>query len=665
MSEYQLGRYEIIEEIGSGGFATVFRARDTVLQREVAVKIMRPLLMSDAGFVARFEREAQVAANLEHPHIIPVYDYGEENGRLYLVMKWVRQGSLEKRLESGPLSFEEALAISRQIATALDYAHQRQIIHRDIKPDNVLLGNNDHVYLADFGLVKALQQSSLTASLSGGVLGTPAYVAPEIWHGQTALPQTDVYALACLLFEMVSGHPLFNAPTPPATMLLHFQEPKFPDEWPVAVPSGLTNTLRWALSQDPFERHSSAGELVEALGKLTNLPDENDPLAKTYTALEINVQRGEWDEAIKQAESILSHDPGYRNIQSLLDQALAGKARAGQSIWIAHWQEQAQKNVQAQKWDIALTAVERWLNLTPDNTEALALQQVIEANKNESSEVPGRAVNQQEDSAHFNLPHLVQGDVPLAFMWCWVPAGEFTLGSGDRLEERPATRLWLEQFWLARYPTTLGQYRQFVAGGGYDEKQWWLDAGWEWRCRHKIISPSNWEEQERRGKHYPVVGVNWYEAMAFCRWASTVQEQEIKLPSEAQWEKAARGTDRRKYPWGDDWDSTLCTVFIPKRANPTPVNKYDQRSESPYGCLDMSGNVWEWCSTVYGPYPIPATKERENLTDDERRVLRGGAWHGNALSVVVTRRHAKYPTNRNAASGFRCLVNRLTNKEHG
>lgn len=364
-----LGRYEIIEEIGSGGFAAVFRARDASLDREVAVKIMRPLLMSDAGFVARFQREAQVAANLEHPHIVPIYDFGEDNGRLYLVMKLVREGSLEKRLAAGPLPFAQVLTIAGQIATALDYAHQEQVIHRDIKPDNVLLGRNDHVYLADFGLVKALEQSSLTASLSGGVLGTPAYVPPEIWHGQDATPQADIYALACLLFEMVSGRPLFQAVTPPATMLLHFSEPRFPDEWPDGVPPGFADALRRGLAQDPADRYASASEMVQALTTLTEI----DPLEEPYAVLQASIQTGQWDQAISQAEDILTQNSEYRDIQGLLAQALAGKTQAEQAVWLNIWREQAKTAVQQANWPLAQKALARWQELEPDSPEALAL----------------------------------------------------------------------------------------------------------------------------------------------------------------------------------------------------------------------------------------------------------------------------------------------------
>ena len=379
-TQYNLGRYEILEEIGSGGFATVFRANDTALKREVAIKVMRPLLMSDAGFVARFQREAQVAANLEHPHIIPIHDFGEFNGRLYLVMKLVQEGSLASRLKEGSLPFTQAVTITSQIANALDYAHEKQVIHRDLKPDNVLLGRDDHVYLGDFGLVKALEQSSLTASLSGGVLGTPAYVAPEIWHGREASPATDVYALACLFFEMISGQPLFNAPTPPATMLLHFQEPAFPTQWPANMPSGFIEVLRRGLAQDSGERFASAGAFAKALSALI----QRDPLDAAYLELQTSLQEGHWDEAINQAEAILAQDWQYRDIQALLEQALKGKAEAQQQMWVTHWRNQALSAIQKADWTTARNALTRLQELDPDNPEPSHLFTQIRADEHSS-----------------------------------------------------------------------------------------------------------------------------------------------------------------------------------------------------------------------------------------------------------------------------------------
>ena len=265
MQSMQIGRYTVLEELGSGGFSTVYRVRDTVLGREVALKVMRPLLLSDPAFVERFKREAQVIAQLDHPHIIPIYDYGEFEDRLCLVMKLMAGGSVGQVVEEGPLPWQRVLAITQQIASALDYAHERRLVHRDVKPHNVLLDERGQAVLADFGLVRALEAGTITSSLSGGILGTPAYVPPETWNGKTATPATDVYALACVVFNMATGATLFDAPTPPATMSLHFRAPQFPEEWPEGVPPGVEEVLERALAREPADRYGSAGAFAEAL----------------------------------------------------------------------------------------------------------------------------------------------------------------------------------------------------------------------------------------------------------------------------------------------------------------------------------------------------------------------------------------------------------------
>ncbi len=372
----QIGRYTIIEEIGHGGFAAVFRAIDTTLEREVAIKVMRPLLMSDPEFVARFQREAKVAASLQHPNIIPIYDYGEYEGRLFLVMK-LMQDSLAKRLEQGPLPWEQVVALGQQIAAGLDFAHRRGAIHRDIKPDNILLDEQGNALLADFGVVKAMAQSTLTVSMSGGILGTPAYIAPEVWSDQPATPVTDVYALACMVYEMVMGQKLFNASTPPATMTLHFQPLQLPDRWPDGTPPGLSDVLRRALAQDPVQRTQTAVELTASLTTLTL-----DSLADRYTALQAALDAGNWLDAIALAEAILAQNPTYKDTSALLQQATTGQMAAQQTIQAAQWQEQAEQAVAAGNWVMAFTAIQRWQQITPNNPAAQQLLVQVQASQN-------------------------------------------------------------------------------------------------------------------------------------------------------------------------------------------------------------------------------------------------------------------------------------------
>ncbi len=274
MTLSQIGRYTIIDEIGSGGFATVYRAMDRVLQREVALKVIRPWLMSDSDYVARFQREARIVAQLDHPRIVSILDFGEHDGRLFLVMKLMRGGSLATRLQSGPLPWKQTVAWTGAIAEGLDYAHQKGLVHRDIKPDNILFDEQGQPVIADFGIVKALENSTANLSVSGGILGTPAYISPEIWNGMPASPATDVYALTCLVYEMSTGRKLFEAPTPPAVMALHFRPIEFSTPWPTDVPDQVGMVLQKGLALKPEDRFHSPIALTIALERLaTNYPD--------------------------------------------------------------------------------------------------------------------------------------------------------------------------------------------------------------------------------------------------------------------------------------------------------------------------------------------------------------------------------------------------------
>ena len=371
----QIGRYIVLEELGSGGFSTVYRVEDTVLGREVALKVMRPLLLSDPTFVERFKREAQVMASLDHAHIIPIYDYGEFEDRLCLVMKLMPGGSVGHLVEDGPLPWERVLTITQQVAAALDYAHERRLVHRDVKPHNVLLDDRGRAVLADFGLVRALETGTITSSLSGGILGTPAYVPPEIWNGETATPASDIYSLACVVFNMATGATLFDAPTPPATMSLHFRPPQFPEEWPDGVPPGLEGVLARALARQPADRYRGAGALVEALAALAD-----DPLAEPYAALQAALADERWPDAIALAERIMEQEPGYRDTRALLNRALVGNAASERATWAAQWREATQAALAAREWEEALSAARKWQEFAPEEeAPAAAIARAQEA----------------------------------------------------------------------------------------------------------------------------------------------------------------------------------------------------------------------------------------------------------------------------------------------
>ena len=219
-----LGAYRIIEQIGMGGMATVFKAFDPGMKRYLAVKVLPRRYSENPEFVERFQREARVIANLEHPNILPVYSFGEQDGTTYLAMRYLSAGTLKDLLLQKRLSHSETAKLLKDVATALDFAHSHNIVHRDIKPSNILIDQSGIPYLMDFGLAKILEGTTALTS-SGAVLGTPEYIAPEQALGLTPTPQSDIYALGVMLYEMVTGQVPFQADTPLAVALKHIHDP--------------------------------------------------------------------------------------------------------------------------------------------------------------------------------------------------------------------------------------------------------------------------------------------------------------------------------------------------------------------------------------------------------------------------------------------------------
>ncbi len=257
-------RYLVRERLGEGGDATVYRAEDRHLRRTVAIKFLRPELRADPTFVARFEREARSAAQLNHPHIVPVYDYGEAAGTYYLVMEYLAGGDLRARLRQGALPLAVALRLAAEVAEALGAAHALGIVHRDIKPANILLTDDDHAKVTDFGIAKILAVPALTATAA--LLGTPHYHAPEQASGDPITPATDVYALGVVLFEMLAGQRPFEGESfvQVAMQHLHVPPPALEALNP-AVPPAVAALVARALAKDPAARFTDGAAFAAAL----------------------------------------------------------------------------------------------------------------------------------------------------------------------------------------------------------------------------------------------------------------------------------------------------------------------------------------------------------------------------------------------------------------
>ncbi len=264
-----LGRYELLAAAGQGGMAEVFRARDSQLDRIVALKVVLPHLASQEELTRRFLREARLAASLEHPHILPVYDFGEQDGTPFLVMPWVDGGSLEERMGARPVERERALAWLQEIASALDHAHQAGVLHRDVKPSNVLLDRHDRALLADFGIAYAASAAT-RLTRAGTVLGTPEYMAPELVEGEPASAASDLYSLAVLGWELLAGRPPFSGESALSVLHQHANKPVpllsgLVPELPVAVDRVFQRGLAKRPAQRPAGCGAFAAELASAL----------------------------------------------------------------------------------------------------------------------------------------------------------------------------------------------------------------------------------------------------------------------------------------------------------------------------------------------------------------------------------------------------------------
>jgi YVTN family beta-propeller protein len=267
--------YRVERVLGRGGMSVVYLAEDLRLKRKVALKLLAPQLAEDEAFRERFLVESELAASLDHPNIVPIYAAGEADGRLFIAMRYVEGSDLKELLREGPLAPERTIGVCEQVAEALDFAHERGLVHRDVKPSNVLLDGRENVYLADFGLTKRLAEPH---GVEPGLFGTIDYIAPEQIRGEEVDGRADVYSLGCLLYECLTGEPPFRRATDAAALFAHLEE-----EPP--APPGLDEVTRKALAKDPDDRYGTCAQLVEAARQGLGLAQAPPPWWRAPVAL--------------------------------------------------------------------------------------------------------------------------------------------------------------------------------------------------------------------------------------------------------------------------------------------------------------------------------------------------------------------------------------------
>ncbi|MBZ5724203.1 MAG: protein kinase [Acidobacteriia bacterium] len=528
----RIGKYELEEFLG-GGMSQVYRARDTVIGRTVAVKILTEAGCEDADVKARFLAEARMAGNIAHDNVLRIYDFGEDEAhRPFLVMEFLRGEDLRHAIKGGRTGdLRGKLAIARQVARALEHIHEQKIIHRDIKPENVHIDEAGVAKLMDFGIAKT---EGLQMTRAGYVLGTPYYMAPEQVTGQNVTEQVDVYAFGVLLFELVTGSKPIHGDTVERIFYSILNEPLDLEPMRQAgVPQGLCDLVARCTAKNAGERPRGFAPVCAELERIA----------------------GELDGATV---------------------ALAAPAPARRS-WL----------LPAAVLAALVVAVVLFVALRPKAAPELA-----------------RSIRARS------------GEMVL------VPAGKFLFGEKKEPVDMPA-------FYIDRTEVTNALYAAFC------------------NETHRDLPPDFTTGQP----DYPVVNVSILDAQAMANWAGE------RLPTAREWEKAARGTDGRIFPWGNEKDASRANVGT-KQVRPAADLA---AGASPSGALNMVGNVWEFVYDLTSPSP-QALKHFKDLlqpapaADEPWYTIRGESFQESALDDKVIWDAATVPARwRGLNIGFRCV----------
>jgi serine/threonine-protein kinase len=551
----RIGKYELQEFLG-GGMARVYRAVDTVIGRTVAVKILTEEGCADEEIKSRFLQEAQLAGNIAHDNIISIYDFGEDaEGRPFMVMEFLKGQDLRQAIKSGATGdTRHKLGIALDIARALEHIHSQNIIHRDIKPDNVHVTPAGVIKLMDFGISKA-QDSTRTTT--GVVLGTPYYMAPEQVLGRNITPLVDVYSFGVLVFELMTGTRPVVGDTVERIFYQILQEPLNVEPMRQAgIPDSIIDLVVRCTEKDPAKRPQGFGEVCARIRSIIH----------------------DWDAPT-------------RPLQSMQQAAPAAPKR--------------------KPWLIPVAAVAMVVVLVGVNfgVHALRTPTVTPAATAPKTSVPAKP--QLEPRIETPTGNMVL-----------VPAGEFLFGQDKKPVELPA-------FYIDRTEVPYEAYEQFC------------------RERNRPMPPGAEGERPKD----PIVDVTFLDAQEFAKWAGK------RLPTFQEWEKAARGTHGRLYPWGDNPESPPPANI----GNPKGIMQVGSNPDgaSPYGAVNMLGNVWEWVDEPRAPslqalHHFATLLQAAPTATEPWYVIRGGGFSDHLVdsylwdfATVPARHHARN-------IGFRC-----------
>ncbi len=689
-TEKYIGKYRIIEEIGRGKYSVVYRAENSLLLREVAIKQLNSDLFSSPESIELFINDIKPIVSISDNHFIPIYDIISDNFTPSLVLEYMKSGDLHDYVKNNPgLSSSQKSSLLQIIANSIDALHHQGFIHGDLKPGNILFDENRKLKISDIGILKAIEKSS--GDNLENIKPTPEYTSPELAEGGIANTFSDQYSLAIIAFELLCGKLPFTGETSLAVLIKQIRNPPpiINDINPL-LPTSINVIMQRALAKNPGERYPDCSTFISLItAEISNyekdqveklLPVINNALSKNdfQTAQPIieKVLKLSTDSTVNQnlqntieifqkanvfylsAASSLNTSkiklfsfkkkyPNYPDIHSIFNKIsppplplipqlwekfkrsfyttlilfFAGiflsLSAVGFTNYSAFGASQKATLIAYSRTSTPLPpTITPTITLTPTITSTLTLTPTQTAIP---TYVLGSIVKRNKDGMEM----------------VFVPGSAFIMGSKEGQEdEQPVQNLFIPDFWIDKTEVTNYMYSKCVLDGA---------------CNNPFSESSftrNSYYSDPQFADFPVINVDWNQARSYCNWV------ESRLPTEAEWEKAARGTDGRTYPMGEDIDPLLANYFG-GLGDTAKVGSYPL-GKSPYGAYDMAGNVWEWVSSEYKPYPYDAKDGREEVTGSNARVLRGGSWYYHFDLARTSYRYWDSPNRTNFDIGFRC-----------
>ena len=643
------GGYRITERIAHGGMSAVYRGIDRRLGRDVAIKLVLGGKQFSEVFLKRFRREIRALGGLIHPNIVPLLDFGSIHGVPFLVMPFLGGGTLQDDIAKGKVwNWYDAAQLIIPIAKSLSYAHSKGIIHRDVKPGNILVTDRGDPMLSDFGLMKMLKLEQ-SADLTGdGMVGTPDYMSPEQWVGEV-VPQTDMYALGIVFYVMVTGHLPYEAKTAPEIMFKHISESHIqPRKHTPDLPLEVELFIEKALIKDPKKRFTSMEAFVFELQsicegiRLREHINDSRAMSKQPAVL----RKMKWMAFKTQLRSL----PVWiwvGGVFFLLSMIIVF------AIFMI-----SQNFIGLQNRLATAQATQRAALIDPVevNTPEPTLQEPTKTVQPTVLRVEAVLENTSTVEATQDIEVFSVGSSKVSEMdemkLLYVPEGIFIMGGFDENrdageDEKPQHEVYLDAFWIDQTEVSIELYQKCVEEGA---------------CSDPIRVDS-----QSRGFYYgnedylnyPVINVNWYQAFEYCYWAGR------RLPTEAEWEKAAASVEENSnYPWGNRLDCSLANYYQSTSGcfgDTVAVDAFP-KGASYYGVLGMAGNVWEWVSDWYlDDYYVNSPNESPIGPDmGAYNVVRGGAFDYEGKLLRITNRGLGAPGNSKYNGGFRCAMDAIS-----